>query len=62
MTSSEPITAQEAAALLGITRRGVTEAIRSGRLQARKLPGRTGSYLLDLEEVRKFGDLRKASA
>ncbi|WP_419218715.1 helix-turn-helix domain-containing protein [Gordonia sp. CPCC 205333] len=65
MSSSEPesmVTVAEAAGILGISRRGVTAAIRSNRLTARKLQGRTGAYLLDLDEVRKFAALRTVGA
>lgn len=54
------ITTQEAATIIGISRRAVAAAIREGRLNAQKLPGRTGSYLLSITEVRKYAELRKA--
>lgn len=57
---STEITVAEAARIIGIGPRSVARAIRDGRLNAaRKLPGRTGPYLLDLDEVRKYAALHR---
>jgi hypothetical protein len=47
------ITVQEAVKLSGLTRRQITYAASTGKLSTRKLPGRTGAYLLNLDEVRR---------
>lgn len=53
----------EAVKLTGLSRRSITYAARTGKLSARKLPGRTGAYLLSIDEVRRYADLTaKASA
>ena len=63
MSSSEhSITVLEAVKLTGLSRRVITYAISTGKLTARKLPGRTGAYLLDPHEVRAFAELNQASA
>lgn len=54
------VTAAEAAVLLKISRRATTKAIVEGRIEAEKLPGRTGSYLIKLSEVRRFDRRRRA--
>lgn len=49
------VTSAEAALLLKVTTRAVARAIADGRLiAADKLPGRTGSYLIALDEVRRY--------
>ncbi|TWS23205.1 hypothetical protein FK268_12865 [Tsukamurella sputi] len=54
------MTASEAARISGVTRRAINQAIADGRLQTtRKLPGRTGAYLLSLDEVRKYAELTR---
>ncbi|MFC0314518.1 helix-turn-helix domain-containing protein [Gordonia phosphorivorans] len=50
------LTAVEAAELLGVSRRSVIHAIKSGKLASvTKLPGKTGPFLLDREEVERYG-------
>ena len=57
---SKELTVSEAAALIGIKPRSVARAIRDGRLiPTRKLPGRTGAYLIDLDEVRKYAEIHR---
>ena len=51
------ITVQEAVKLSGLTRRQITYAASTGKLSTRKLPGRTGAYLLNLDEVRRYAEL-----
>ena len=51
------ITIPEAVAITGRSRRAVTYAVRTGKLSSRKLPGCTGAYLLDLDEVRKYAEI-----
>lgn len=63
MPSAEhDITVLEAVKLTGLSRRSITYAARTGKLSTRKLPGRTGAYLLNLDEVRRFAELSEASA
>lgn len=61
-SSKHEITVQEAVKLTGLSRRVITYAARTGKLSTRKLPGRTGAYLLDLDEVRRYAELAEASA
>lgn len=61
-TSRHEVTVQEAVKLTGLSRRVVTYAAKTGKLSTRKLPGRTGAYLLDLDEVRRYAELSGASA
>jgi len=56
-TSRHEVTVQEAVKLTGLSRRVVTYAAKTGKLSTRKLPGRTGAYLLDLDEVRRYAEL-----
>ena len=56
--SNQPIGVTEAAHRLRMTRRGVHKAIQRGDLQALKLPGRTGAYVLDPSEVDRYADTR----
>lgn len=60
----EYITAAEAADLLGVDRRSVVRFIDNGDLTALdKLPGRTGAYLFNREDVERFAETRsKANA
>ncbi|SDF98493.1 DNA binding domain-containing protein, excisionase family [Cellulosimicrobium cellulans] len=60
----EYITAAEAADLLGVDRRSVVRFIDNGDLTALdKLPGRTGAYLFNREDVERFAEARsKANA
>lgn len=63
MPSSEyTLTVQEAVSLTGLTRRAIAYALQAGKLSSRKLPGRTGAHLLNLDEVRRYAELTKASA
>lgn len=55
------ITVLEAVKLTGLSRRAITYAARTGKLSSHKLPGRTGAYLLDLDEVRKYAELNRAA-
>ena len=48
------ITIAEAVKLTGLSRRAIAWAVHTDKLTARKLPGRTGHYLLNVDEVRKF--------
>lgn len=50
-TSSPPVSVAEAAALLDVTPTWLHRRIKGGRVQAHKLPGRTGAYILDQAEV-----------
>ena len=43
-----------------MTRRTITYAAQTGKLSSIKLPGRTGHYLLDLDEVRMFAAMQEA--
>lgn len=52
------LTVNEAVKLTGMSRRAITYACRTGKLTSYKLPGRTGAYLLDPHEVRKYAELR----
>lgn len=55
----EYITAAEAADLLGVDRRSVVRFIDNGDLTALdKLPGRTGAYLFNREDVERFAESR----
>lgn len=56
------VTVNEAVKLTGLSRRTITYAAKKGKLSARKLPGRTGAYLLNLDEVRKYAELTQVSA
>lgn len=56
------ITVLEAVKLTGLSRRSITYAARTGKLSARKLPGRTGAYLLNLDEVRRYAELTEAAS
>lgn len=56
------MTVAEAAGIIGITPRAVAKAIQAGRIPARKLPGRTGAYLLDPAEVHAFAATRNRAS
>lgn len=61
MTSSgHSLTIPEAMQITGFSRRKLTYACQSGKLTYRKLPGRTGAYLLDPHEVRAFAEMEPA--
>lgn len=61
--SEHTLTVNEAVKITGLSRRSITYAARHGKLSARKLPGRTGAYLLNLDEVRRYAALtQNASA
>ena len=49
-----PIGSGQAAEILDVSIRRVQQLIESGALKATKLPGRTGSYVLDVAAVRKL--------
>lgn len=56
---SSEVTVSEAAAVLGVDRKTILRWITANELQAtRKLPGRTGSYLLDAETVASLAAAR----
>ena len=61
-TLRHEVTVAEAVKLTGLSRRAITYAAQTGKLTSRKLPGRTGPYLLDLDEVRRYAELTKAAA
>lgn len=52
------ISALEAATLLGVSRRDVLRLIEQETLNAEKLPGRTGSYVLLRADVQALRDER----
>ena len=56
-TERHDVTVNEAVKLTGLSRRSITYAARTGKLSARKLPGRTGAYLLNLDEIRRYAEL-----
>jgi hypothetical protein len=56
-SSQHEITVREAVKLTGLSRRSITYAARTGKLSTRKLPGRTGAYLLNLDEIRRYAEL-----
>ena len=62
MRNSEAISAGQAADILRVSVRRVQQLIASGELSATKLPGRTGSYVLDRETVEQFRDSRAEGA
>ncbi|WP_179278002.1 excisionase family DNA-binding protein [Rhodococcus sp. 14-2470-1a] len=53
------LTVAQAASRLGITRRGVLQAISRNAIAAQKLPTRTGAYLIEPEEVERYNALRQ---
>lgn len=61
------ISSTEAAQRLGVSRRTVLNWLRDGRLDADKLPGRLGSYVIDADAVEQLratiaaGNTRAAS-
>lgn len=58
MASTEhALTVSEAVKVSGLSRRTITYAARTGKLTSRKLPGRTGAYLLNLDEVRRYAEM-----
>ena len=63
MRTSDIINATEAAEILGISVRAVQHRIMRGTLPAQKLPGRTGAYVLNRNDVEKAkaDDLEAAS-
>lgn len=61
-TARHEITVLEAVKLTGLSRRTITYAARTGKLSTRKLPGRTGAYLLNLDEVRRYAELTEAAS
>ena len=55
----EEITTAQTAEILQVTPRAVLQMIESGKLvPTRKLPGRTGTYLVDRAQVEKLADRR----
>ena len=55
------ITVPEAVKLTGLSRRVITYAVQTGKITSRKLPGRTGPYLLDVDEVRRYAELSSSA-
>lgn len=56
------LTVAEAAQALGVHRKTILRAVKSGRLrQSRKLPGRTGAYLIPAADVERLAAERAAS-
>lgn len=43
--------------ITGLSRRALTYAVTTGKLSSRKLPGKTGAHLLDIEEVRRYAQI-----
>lgn len=61
-TPGRTLTTSEAANTLGISASAVTKAVNEGRLKpARKLPGRTGTYLFRVSDVERFAAKRGAA-
>lgn len=59
-TNSE-ITTAEATTILQVSPRAVLQMIQGGKLKAtRKLPGRTGTYLLDRAQVEALASKRQS--
>lgn len=65
-TSTEPyaiIGAQEAKAILGVSRTTLERLMKRGQLQAiRKLPGAAGGYIFDREAVERLREERAKAA
>lgn len=55
--SRHDITLSEAVKLTGLSHPKLRYAVRTGKLSSRKLPGRTGHHLLNLDEVRRYAEL-----
>ena len=56
------LTTLQAAERLKVTRRAVLAAIERGALQAEKLPGRTGGYYIDVDELERYAKTRLGAA
>lgn len=56
-----PLSVFEAAEQTGIPKRTIQHAISKGWLKAHKLPGRTGSYLIDPDDFNEWAAHRAAS-
>lgn len=60
---SNPMTTLQAAEALGITRRAVVARVERGALvPALRLPGRTGAYLLDAEQIERAAASKRPEA
>lgn len=53
-TPAPPLGVREAAAILRLSPRAVQRLLASGDLPAHKLSGKTGSYVIALEDVEKL--------
>lgn len=62
MHNFEPMGAREAAAELGVSVRRVQQLIDAGDLPGKKLPGKTGSYVLDPADVARYREERDEQA
>lgn len=62
MPKIQPLSAAEAARSAGIPKRTLIAAITRGELKAHKLPGVTGSYLIDPRDLEKYVTKREARA
>lgn len=56
-SSIHSLTIGEAMQITGLSRRALTYAVTTGKLSSRKLPGKTGAHLLDIEEVRRYAQI-----
>lgn len=61
-SSQTPISVAEAAEQKGIPARTVRYAILHGDLPAHKLPGRTGSYVINQDELDQWAAKRETQA
>ena len=60
---SNPMTTAQAAEALGITRRAVVARVERGALvPALRLPGRTGAYLFDAEQIERAATVKRSEA
>ena len=57
-----PITTSEASERSGIPKRTIIAAINRGALPAQKLPGLTGAFLIDVDDLTIWVQSRKKSA
>lgn len=57
-----PLTTRDVTELTGIPKSTVLYALTNGELPARKLPGKTGSWIIDREQVDAWIERREARA
>lgn len=62
MHNYEPLSTRQAADVLGLSVRRVQQLIDAGDLPGKKLPGLTGSYVLDRRDVETYRDSREKTA